>query len=215
LAKQAKRHRYDLVLEVFDSQGGARLVQVRHRVHPNRSALSEQAAASPPTPPGRVSAGPERDRPEQKAAAAPPSPLPERGRHRERPVRSESKHRGKIRKCRLSHYSAVPEDEGVELESELDCGRLLFLDHKSAKRLVHVADLCRRSADGVLTVEVELACRKKKLKVEIWAEFFDAEGRGVNRTGKEELHFRQGRIRTVVLGSVLPADKVVVFVEKD
>ena len=109
----------------------------------------------------------------------------------------------------------MPEDEDVDGEVALRCGRLLFLDHKTADRVVHVGDSCRRTETGRLIMELELVCTRKKRKVDIWAEFFDSRGKGVHRSRTQEHTLRTGQIRTIRFESVLPADSVVILIEKD
>jgi len=214
---RGKRHRtVELVLEVADSSGATRFVEVRHRIRlsPREPAAEDakqrQGAAKSQggsETPRRVERRPSSDQPAGQGRRSEPV--------REQTEGGEVKRSDKIRECRLSHFWAMPEDDEVEREVELGCGRLLFLDRKAAERLVHMSATCRHRPDGVLTVRLEVACRKKKREIQVWAEFFDAEGRGVNRIRTRELDFREGQIRTFTLDSVVPAEQVVVFIEKD
>ena len=216
LEKSKGKRRAVLVLEVTDPTGGTRFVEIRHRIRlPRRTSPTEEHEEEPGGAGGE--GGPE-ERGVAERAVAGEAPAGQKRRSapadqpQERPGPSP---REKIRQCRLSHFRAMPEDEDVEREGELSCGRLLFLDRKAADRLVRVSDTCRRLPDGTLSVELELACRKKKRKIEIWAELFDAEGRGVNRTRTHEERFREGQIRSLTFNSVVPAEQVVVIIEKD
>lgn len=126
-----------------------------------------------------------------------------------------SGHSSRIRPCRLHHVTAMPEDQDVERESDLECGRILFLDRKSSERLEPISDICRWTETGELIVEIEMVCTRKEREIRIWAEFFDQQGRGVNRTRELKSVLREGRIRAFRFESVLPAEQVVVFLEKD
>ncbi|UCG34167.1 MAG: hypothetical protein JSU68_05935 [Phycisphaerales bacterium] len=206
----------ELVLEVVDTNEATRTVQIRHPVRLSVPADRPRAGAprsgttvwgEPAPRAGEDVRGPAADKP---PAVQPATADLEDGRRVQQPRSAIT-----IRKCRLPHPRATPPDEDVERETELDCGRLLFLDRKTAERLVLLSAECQRQNDGTLLVVMELACRRKHREIEVWAEFFDRRGRGVNRTRAQDYSFREGQIRVITLCSGLPAEQVVVFMKKD
>jgi hypothetical protein len=205
----------ELVLDIVDATEATRIVQIRHPVRLSRQSDGREPVQGSYAPdPDVPEAGPLEDV-RGPAVERQPAGLPAGAEARDETRIRRPRSAITIRKCRLPHPGAMPVDEDVERETELDCGRLLFLDRKTAERLVLLSAECQRQDDGTLLVGLELVCRRKRLEVEAWAEFFDHRGRGVNRTRAQEYRFREGQIRVITLSSGLPSEQVVVFIEKD
>jgi hypothetical protein len=205
----------ELVLDILEPTGVTRIVEIRHVIRLSRQTDGRDAARHFG---GRVSGVPgtgeeeiDREATVDKPPVEAPAGADAGDAARVRPTRPAVT----IRQCRLPHPRAMPVDEEVERETELVCGRLLFLDRKSADRLVLLSAECQRQDDGTLIIVLELACRRRQRDVEVWAEFFGSRGRGVNRTRAKDYGFREGQIRVITLWSGLPAEQVVVFIKKD
>jgi hypothetical protein len=231
-----RRSRAELALVVLDPDSGIPLLEAKHTITLLDKPERAQAAkiASRPQRPPRIfkprasqrrrgaAADPEKTEDDttaretdsgksEKPAKSTPSSSTS-GNDRGRSVR-KAKPRD-VRSPRLQHVSARPEDDDVERVNELECGRMLFLDRKASERIEPISDICRWSESGEMTVEIELVCTHKKMKVKVWAEFFDAQGKGVNRTREQRHELYRGRIRGIRFESAVAAEQVVVFIER-
>ena len=236
LESSGRRSRAELALVVLDPDSGIPLLEAKHTItlldkpeNPNaakipirpqrpprifkpRASQRRGGARTGPRTTERETTAPETDsgkseEPTNSAESSPPADDDSGPSVREAVSRN-------VRSPRLQHVSARPEDDDVERVNELECGRMLFLDRKSSERVEPISDICRWSESGEMTVEIELVCIRKKMKVRIWAEFFDAQGKGVNRTREQRHELYQGRIRGIHFDSVVAAEQVVVFIER-